>query len=251
MPVEKGDFVIVDYIALTKEDGEEKVFDTTIEEEAKKAELSLESFGPILVVIGEGRLLSNVEEALIGVEEGEWKIIELPPEKAFGKRDKSKIITVSARELSRQGIVPRPGESITFEYKRKRYMGRIIHVGGGRVIVDTNHPLAGKNVVYKVKVVKIIKDLNGKIDALLHRWFGDIEGYDVKIDDGRVTVTLPEDLLVVEKLGIFVRGLARDIEEHLPDVKEFSVTFKFAFERAEEKKEEEPQQEKAVASEGT
>lgn len=100
MPFAKGDFILIDFVAKIKETGE--IFDLTIEEIAKKENIYREDeiYEPMLVVFGEGWILEGLEEELIKMNPGEQKIIELPPEKAFGSRDPSKIKVIPARELT-------------------------------------------------------------------------------------------------------------------------------------------------------
>lgn len=85
MPFEKGDFVLIDYIARVKETGE--VFDTTKEDVAKKEKLYKEGelYEPNLVVIGESWVLKALDESLLTFELSQTKPTEIPPEKAFGK----------------------------------------------------------------------------------------------------------------------------------------------------------------------
>ncbi|MEM4474064.1 MAG: FKBP-type peptidyl-prolyl cis-trans isomerase, partial [Candidatus Bathyarchaeia archaeon] len=81
MGLQKGDFILLNYVARVKETGE--VFDTTIEEVAKRERLYREGevYEPKLVVIGEGWVLKALDESLIGMEVGETKTVEIPPEK--------------------------------------------------------------------------------------------------------------------------------------------------------------------------
>jgi len=257
LAVQEGDFVLLDYIAMveTEEGGEKKqqVFDTTIKEEAEKAGLELARLGPTLIVVGkkEGIILPAVEEELIGLEEGQWKTIKLPPEKAFGKRDPNKIVTISARELSRQGVIPRVGEEISANVRGRVIRGKVIFVGGGRVTIDTNHPFAGRHVLYKVKVVKVLKSTEERVKALIDRWLGTLEGIEYSVEDGRLVISLPVGFLAASNLAPAINGLARNIEDYLPEIKEMSVVFKFEFARKQEEKEEKPQQEQEETPEGT
>ncbi|HDN05973.1 MAG TPA: peptidylprolyl isomerase, partial [Candidatus Bathyarchaeota archaeon] len=84
MPLKKGDFVLIEYVGKVKETGE--VFDTTIEEVAKKERLYKEGeiYEPKLVVIGEGWVLKALDESLTTMEIGKKASVEIPPEKAFG-----------------------------------------------------------------------------------------------------------------------------------------------------------------------
>ena len=91
MPLQKGDFILIDYVGKVKETGE--VFDTTIEEIARKERLYKEGeiYEPKLIVLGEGWILKALEEEILKLDVGTKSTIEIPPEKAFGPRDPEKV----------------------------------------------------------------------------------------------------------------------------------------------------------------
>ncbi len=231
MPFAKGDFILIDFVARVKETGE--IFDLTIEEVAKKENIYREDeiYEPMLVVFGEGWILDGLEEELMKMNPGEQKTIELPPEKAFGPRDPSKVKIIPARELTRRGITPRPGARIELD-------GRpavIRSVGGGRVVVDFNHPLAGKTLVYNVKIVRKLESSKEKILALIHRRIPrvPVEKFDVRIRSGVVTIEVPEEAYFIEGLQYAKRGIARDIEKFFPEIRSVRFVEKYEFKREE------------------
>ncbi|RLE52072.1 MAG: peptidylprolyl isomerase [Candidatus Methanomethylicota archaeon] len=233
MPLNKGDFILIDFVAKVKDTGE--IFDLTIEEVAKKEKLYREDeiYEPMLVVLGEGWILDGLEEELMKMNPGEQKVVELPPEKAFGARDPSKVKIVPARELSRRGITPRPGIRVEIEGN----YAIVRSVGGGRVVLDFNHPLAGKTLVYDVKIVKKLESDKEKILALIHRRIPrvPIEKFDVKIKGGVVTIELPEEAYFLEGLQFAKRGIARDIEKFFSSVTSVKFVEKYTFKREGEK----------------
>ncbi|RLE59952.1 MAG: peptidylprolyl isomerase, partial [Thermoprotei archaeon] len=137
MPVERNDYVLLEYTTEIKEDG--RVIDTTIEEVARKHRIYKEDkvYGPRLIIIGEGMLIKYVEDNIVGMEEGEEKVIEVPPEKGFGLRDPKKIRVIPAVELSRRGIIPKVDMQVEIDGR----VAVIRSVGSGRVQLDFNHPL--------------------------------------------------------------------------------------------------------------
>ena len=92
--ISEGSFVLVDY---SVEDAEtENLIDTTMEDIAKEKKFSgRDQFFPMLVIIGEKRLLPSIEEAISKMKEGETKTITLKPEEAYGPYEESKIVTFS------------------------------------------------------------------------------------------------------------------------------------------------------------
>jgi peptidylprolyl isomerase len=88
MTLQKGDFILIDYIAKVKETNE--VFDTTKEDIAKKEHLHKEGKidEPKLVVIGDvGWVLKALDEALTTMDINKPETVEISPEKGFGQRD--------------------------------------------------------------------------------------------------------------------------------------------------------------------
>lgn len=229
MPIELGDVVLLDYTLLLKEDG--RVIETTSEEVAKGAGVYSEDaeYAPRLVVIGSGELPSGLEEALKEMEEGEEREIVLPPEKAFGRRDPSKVKVLPARELSARGVVPRVGMEVEVRGDR----GVVLSVGSGRVIVDFNHPLAGKEVVYRVKLVKVLRSPEEKVSGLLEKRLGRLEGVGVRVEGGEATLELPFRLLHSRELVHALEEFAGDVERHVKEVARVRIVSEIFERRAE------------------
>jgi len=216
MPLQKGDFILIDYVGKVKETGE--VFDTTIEEIAKKERLYKEGeiYEPKLVVLGEGWVLKALEDEILKLDVGTKSTIEIPPEKAFGPRDPEKVRLVPLRRLVAKGITPQIGMRIEYEGK----MATVRTVGAGRVQLDFNPPLAGKTLVYEVTVQKKLETKTEKINALIHRRIPivDIEKFKLKITKTNVTIEMPEDAFYIEGIQLAKRGIAMDIQKFFPEV---------------------------------
>ena len=226
MPLQNGDFILIDYVGKVKETGE--VFDTTIEEIAKKERLYKEGeiYEPKLVVLGEGWILKALEEEILKLDVGKKSTIEIPPEKAFGPRDPSKVKLVPLRRLVAKGITPQVGMRIEYEGK----MATVRTVGAGRVQLDFNPPLAGKTLLYEVTIQKKLETKTEKINALIHRRIPvvEIEKFKLKITKTNVTIEMPEDAFYIEGIQLAKRGIAMDIQKFFPEVTtvKFIETFK-------------------------
>ncbi len=211
--IKSGDAILLHYTLVLKD--ENKVLETTVEEVAKEHGIYSDktTYKPILLIVGAGEIPAGLEEAIIGMRENEEKEVEVPPEKGFGKRDPNKVKVLPARLFSSQGIVPRAGEEVEIKGER----GTIVSVGSGRVIVDFNHPLAGKGLLYKVKVVKVLRNAEEKVKALLEKYIGMLEGVEVKVEGDAVILNTPFHLLhssdFVEKIERFARDLEKYVNE--------------------------------------
>ena len=226
MTLQKGDFILIDYTAKVKETNE--VFDTTIEETAKKEKLHKEGeiYEPKLVVIGEGWVLKALDESLTTMELSKAASVEIPPEKAFGPRDPEKIKRVPLKHLTAKGTTPAIGMRIDYNGK----MATVRSIGAGRVLLDFNPPLAGKTLIYEVTVNRKLETNEEKIAALIHRRIPvvDAEKFKFAIKEKTLTIEMPEDTFYIEGVQIAKRGIAMDMQRFLPELAEikFVETFK-------------------------
>jgi len=219
MPVKNGDFIKLEYTGKIIETGD--IFDTTDEElaEEKGIHSDKKTYGPLSVIVGGGHVLKGMETALEGMEEGEEKTIELPPEEAFGERDPNLIQLVPMSEFKKQGITPQVGMAITSEGNT----GIIRSVSGGRVRLDFNHELAGKNLEYQVKVAEIITDDLEKIKSMIDLHYPapnlDPEKHQVTMEDDKVVIAMDEmakfDQRPYMEVTMARFRIARDIQENM------------------------------------
>ncbi|ADT84877.1 FKBP-type peptidyl-prolyl cis-trans isomerase [Thermococcus barophilus] len=152
MKVEKGDFVVFNYVGRF-EDGE--VFDTSYEDIAKEAGIYVEDrkYQPIGANVGVGELIPGLDEALIGMEVGEKKTITIPPELGYGMPKEELIINVPRSDFENAGIEPVKDMYVMTDSG----IARIAEVGEENVTLDFNHPLAGKTLIFEVEIIDIQK----------------------------------------------------------------------------------------------
>lgn len=184
MALEKHDFVEIDYTGRLKDTNE--VFDTTDLDTARKSGIYNKDaiFGSVVVCLGEGFVLQGLENKLIGKEIGEYDV-ELSAEEGFGKKSTKLIQLVPTSKFTKQNIVPMPGLQIDVD----GLLGTIKTVTGGRTIVDFNHPLSGRGLLYKVKIKRVVTDKKEKADAILN-WNFRIHNAEVKLEDETLTVAV-------------------------------------------------------------
>ncbi len=187
MPIKKHDFVEIEYTGRLKE--EKLVFDTTDEKTAKEAQIFSENsdYKPIIICIGEHHILKGIDEFLEGKEPGKYNL-ELPAENAFGKKSAELVKMVPTSKFAEQNIRPVPGLRLNID----NYVGVVKTVSGGRTVVDFNHPLAGRDVVYELKIIKIVTDKKVQVDSLLRVLLG--VKAPVVVDEKKVTISFPAEL---------------------------------------------------------
>lgn len=177
MTLEKNDFIEIEFTGRVKDTNE--IFDSNIKEQLEEAGLNKQDAKPFAFALGQGMFLKGVEDFLTGKpsDPAEYKI-DLEPESAFGSRKSELVQLMPAKVFATQKINPVPGAVFNFDGK----VGKVLSVSGGRVMVDFNNPIAGKQVIYDVKVLRKIDDLNEKIKSFISFLFRRDLTFEVKED---------------------------------------------------------------------
>lgn len=186
--MEPGDIIEFDYELYVE--GHDGLYDTTLKEAAEEAGIHEENayYAPMRYVVGSGRLIAGLEEALDQAEVGKTFEVEVPPEKGYGKRDANRFETVSLKEFKKNKVEPEVGMVVNWRNRR----GVVSTVGGGRVRIDFNPPLAGKTLTYKVTVRRVYDDEAGRVKAILLMNYPSADEPEVTMDGKIAVVTLPE-----------------------------------------------------------
>ncbi|WP_054842517.1 peptidylprolyl isomerase [Vulcanisaeta distributa] len=218
MPFQKGDYVLLEYTVVDKDDN--KVVETTVEDKAKEAGIYRpdEVYEPRLVIIGETKLFEPLEQAIMNSSEGQEITVEIPPDKAFGQRDPSKVRVISIREFYRYGKLPRVGDIVEVNNQQ----GRVVSITGGRVTLDFNHPLAGKTLIVTAKVIRKLETTEDKVKYIIKQYIPRIEIDKVKVELSEggsiVTIKLPIETLFMENIGTIKARIADDIGNRFTSV---------------------------------
>ena len=180
--IKKKDFVELEYTGKS----ENEIFDTTDKELAEKNDLPKYNavYGPITICIGEGHILKGLEKQLIGKETGKEYEIKLEAGDAFGKKRTELFKLIPSSAFKKQNIKPMPGLQVNID----NIVGTIKTVSGGRIYVDFNHYLAGKDVNYEVKLNKVLTKTEDKVKALLTLMIGNKADY--KLDKMKCIINL-------------------------------------------------------------
>lgn len=120
---------------------------------------STEESGPIEYVHGSGDLPQGLAEALEGCKVGDEIEVSLEPGQAFGDYNPDGIVAVPRDEFP-DGTELVPGEwiSVTIEEGEDEdgeMEMRVVEVNPETIMLDANHPLAGKEVTFKVQVLGV------------------------------------------------------------------------------------------------
>ncbi len=107
----------------------------------------------ITVAFGRAQVMPPVERALADMEVGEERLVEVPAEEGFGLHDPKAVLGVPLKDVPNGENLP-VGDLIAWRSPRaeKPLPVRVVSAGDGVAVFDFNHPLAGKDLVYWVKL---------------------------------------------------------------------------------------------------
>jgi len=230
----KGSLILIDYTAKVKDTNE--VFETTIEDEAKKHsifEANLK-YQPKLISVGESWVIKGLDDALASAKEGVKPTVEVTPDKGFGERDPSKVRMIPLRKLGEDAEKVSVGDTIEVDQKT----GVVRFIGSGRVQVDFNHRFAGKTIIYDVNVLKSLVSNEDKINAILKRHMPVEDSKIVsKLNGNTLDVTIPEEIFGAEGLRIIKHFIQTDIFKFVPTLEKINFIETYGNKKTEKAKE--------------
>jgi peptidylprolyl isomerase len=242
MTLEKGSLILLDYTAKIKDTNE--IFETTRADDVKNNPDydPNKKYEPRLLGVGEGWVLKGLDEALLESSIDTPLNIEIPPEKAFGERDPSKVRMIPLRKLGEKANEVSIGDVIELDDR----IGIIRFIGSGRVQVDFNHKYAGRTLVYSANIVKKLEDDHEKISNLIRRRLP-IDLTEVKHEnkENNLEISLPESTFLIEGIQIIKRGISTDIFKFIPSLKSVIFVEKYTNSAASSEK---PSEEENTAS---
>ena len=208
----KNDFIELIYTGIIKETNQ--IFDTNDIQIAKKANLfdPKHSYQPHTICIGHRDVVEGLDNALEGKEIEKPFTVEVTPEQGFGKRDAKQFQLVSASNFKEQQIHPVPGLQVTIN----NMPGIIKTVSGGRILVDFNHPLSGRTIIYKAMIKSVVTDPKQKLEGYLKLLLS-IPKVEAKVENNIAEVKLD----VPEK---FQETIIKEVKERIPELKEIKFT---------------------------
>ena len=140
MKVEQNKNVSVHYTGKLK-DG--SVFDSSVDRE------------PLNFTVGEGKLIPGFEQGIVGMGVNEKKLIEIPFNEAYGEVKEELIQEVSKSNLP-SDLTPEVGMQLQSNGQDgSTILVTIVKVEEDKIVVDANHPLAGKDLLFDIEVLEI------------------------------------------------------------------------------------------------
>jgi peptidylprolyl isomerase len=154
MPITEGDTVTIEYVGRLTDS---TVFDTSDPELARETGLAEENpdrqFEPLTVEMGDDKVIPGLQEALVGLEEGDTEVIRIPPERAYGEYREDRV-----GEYDRDAFEEMLGKEATVGVPVETedgLPGDVVEVDPDSVTVDFNHELAGETLEFELEIIDV------------------------------------------------------------------------------------------------
>ncbi|HAJ27241.1 MAG TPA: peptidylprolyl isomerase [Syntrophus sp. (in: bacteria)] len=138
--VKRGSWVKISYTGKLK-DG--KVFETNIGSD------------PLEFKVGKGKVIKGFENAVMGMKAGETKTVTIKPADGYGAKDQDMIWIVNSNELPADTLPALETEVAFARTDGSEVDGRITKIEGDLITIDGNHPLAGRNLTFEIKMLDV------------------------------------------------------------------------------------------------
>ena len=105
--------------------------------------------------LGQRKILKSLEEGVIGMKVGDLKKISISPEQGYGQYNKDLVLRVDREEFP-PDVELKAGRTVQYQNRDGERVNLVVNdVDENTVTVDGNHPLAGLDLIYEVKVIAI------------------------------------------------------------------------------------------------
>lgn len=136
-----GDCVKIHYTGKLEDD---TVFDSSVNR------------APLQFTLGEGKIIPGFEKAIIGMNPGESKTVKIPYDEAYGPH-RPELVAEIERSRFPEDMKLEVGKEIKLRQPNGRVVAvKIINITEAKVTLDANHPLAGKELSFDIKLVDIV-----------------------------------------------------------------------------------------------
>lgn len=110
---------------------------------------------PLQFTIGRGRIIPGVEQAVIGMRPGQRKTVTLRPLQAYGTYREGMLIAVDRSRIDSESELKVGQRLRTASANGRTISVTVADISRSKVILDTNHPLAGKTITFDIELVRI------------------------------------------------------------------------------------------------
>jgi peptidylprolyl isomerase len=110
---------------------------------------------PLEFTVGEGQVIAGFDEAITGMQAGEEQTVRIPVDKAYGPRRDDLNFAVPRSQVP-EGMDPKVGDRLQVQRQDgEAAVVTVIAINEDEITLDANHPMAGKDLNFKLNLVEI------------------------------------------------------------------------------------------------
>lgn len=109
---------------------------------------------PLGFAVGSGQVIAGFDEAVVGMEVGESKVVHIPVDKAYGVRNEEMVMQVPIEQVP-PDLNPEIGMQVEMGGVNGEIMRVVVtEISATSITLDANPPLAGKNLTFTIELVE-------------------------------------------------------------------------------------------------
>jgi peptidylprolyl isomerase len=128
-----------------------EVFDSS---ECREDDCGCES-GPLEFTIGEGNVIPGFEQGVIGMSPGDTRTVVIPADQAYGERVEEMVAVVNRKDIPADLVLEVGNQLEVTQEDGNVFPVVITEVAESTVTLDANHPLAGRELTFDLRLVEI------------------------------------------------------------------------------------------------
>jgi FKBP-type peptidyl-prolyl cis-trans isomerase 2 len=110
---------------------------------------------PLEFTLGDGNMIKGFDSAVYGMQAGEEKSITIPCEEAYGEKREDMMLEIPIEQVPPH-IQPELGMELSLQNQAGQPVPvKVVHVDDQKITLDANHPLAGQDLIFDIKLVAI------------------------------------------------------------------------------------------------
>ena len=117
---------------------------------------SSEDRDPLQFKIGDGQLIPGFEQAIVGMKAGESKSVQIAADQAYGPFREEMVVEVDRNQIP-DNLNPEVGQQLQVRQPNgQNTVVTVTNISESKVTLDANHPLAGKDLIFEIKLIEIV-----------------------------------------------------------------------------------------------
>ncbi|HSJ69782.1 MAG TPA: peptidylprolyl isomerase [Anditalea sp.] len=116
---------------------------------------SSENREPLEFTLGDGNMIKGFDAAVQGMNVGDDKSVTIPSDEAYGEKKDEMLVDIPRTQVPAD-IQPEVGMDLSIQNQQGQPMPvKVVHVDEEKITLDANHPLAGQDLIFDIKLVEI------------------------------------------------------------------------------------------------